>query len=305
MKIEIGAMAIETGDFEAWAVTYGVLFVLLVALEAFMYAANRCGGGNAGITLDVLENLKSIDRAKDTIRNIYTNVSLISALLLTIACSMLFLTQDVPLKTQTMLVHAYVATTSFAVIQLLWATVECVGHLVYTEALSSPDTIRYVISWTGSIGGPINHLIWGLASLCLAAVQWALLVHSLAAAGGVASMSGLFFTWLTFTGVRRWSSFTTDREKKASSKWTWAETEDGACPLKFASARQIAILRQRAQQALEFEKQTNLLDGAGKDSLLNTSTQSVSLAPGTPSCHGQDACKVGEMSASICKDNMV
>lgn len=296
-------MAIELGDFEAWAVTYGVLFVLLVALESFMYAANRCGFGNAGITLDVLENLKSIDRAKDTIRNIYTNVSLVSALLLTIACSMLFLTQDMPLKTQPIMVHAYVATTAFAVIQLLWATVECVGHLVYTEALSSPDTIRYVISWTGSIGGPINHLMWGLASLCLGAVQWTLAVHSVAAAAGVASMSGFFFTWLTFTGVRRWSSFTTDRQKKASSKWTWAESEEGPCPLKFASARQISILRQRAKEALEFEKQTKVLEphDAEKDGLPDIFV----VAPGTPSCQGRDACKVGDISPSIGKDNMV
>ena len=63
-----------------WIVTLAYPIGMLV-LEQILIAGVKLG---PKITLDVIEEMLDVENAKEVVRNIYTNIALVSALLLTV-----------------------------------------------------------------------------------------------------------------------------------------------------------------------------------------------------------------------------
>ena len=68
-----------------WIVTLAYPIGMLV-LEQILIAGVKLG---PKITLDVIEEMLDVENAKEVVRNIYTNIALVSALLLTVTFAML------------------------------------------------------------------------------------------------------------------------------------------------------------------------------------------------------------------------
>merc|ERR1719327_1080316 len=114
--------------------------------------------------------------------------------------------------------HAFVALAGYAVLQAIRAMIEAVVNLVYTEPLSSPEVIRFIITGPGAIGAPVMAIFFSMVSIMLGTTLWIAQMYSLAAAAAFAAfaMKGVAST-VIFS--RKRANFTTSREKKRSKAW--------------------------------------------------------------------------------------
>lgn len=239
------------GTAVQWAISLGVMLGQW-ALELFL---SYCKGFQVRISLDVLENMKDVGQAKESMRNIFTNLAIVAALVLTIAFAMLFLGDHMEENTTPNTAHAFIALAGYATLQAIRAMIESVINLVYTEPLTSPEIIRFIITGPGAIGAPVMAIFFSIVSLLLGTVLWVAQMYSLAAACAllIFAIKGVVST-VHFSYKR--ATFSTDRDKKRSQKWAWAEGDD-ICPshiLKKCSAKEVAMIRLKAKEALLFEQ---------------------------------------------------
>jgi hypothetical protein len=250
-------MALEVGELSDWVVV-GSIILFQWFLE--FVVLNRVLKLQVSITLDVLENMASVNSAKESVRNIFTNLAIVGALIMTIAFAMLFLYDHIGNITeqddgQRLVAHAFIAFTGYACIQSMRAMVESVLNIVYSEALTSPEVVRFLIEGSGAIGAPVLATVFSVISILCASTLYILTVYSVAAAVvfgllAVSRLLGIYQFW------RKRSKFTTDRSSKRASNWTWAEDLEAAPPssiTKKCTAKEIEVMRRHARQAKKEE----------------------------------------------------
>lgn len=243
---------VNVGSPSEWALSLGVMAGQWL-IEIFLnYGKNF----QTKITLDVLENMSDVGCAKEAIRNIFQNLGIVAALILTIAFAMLFLGDHMEDGTDTpKTAHAFVALAGYATLQAIRAMIESVVNLVYTEPLTSPEVIRFIITGPGAIGAPVMAIFFSVVSIMIGTVLWLAQMYSLAAAVafGAFALKGVAST-IRFSYKR--AVFSTVRSKKRSKSWLWAEGEDPppSAISKKCSAKEIAMMRLRAREALLYEQ---------------------------------------------------
>ena len=134
--------AIYLGDWEAWGAMLGVLgwYVLeYMILGAVLDAI-------PSMTIDIIQHQNSIDGVKDTVRNTWTNIALVAALIIGMTAAMLCSSELADLgytySGATALRTAYYCFSGLATCQYGQAILECVIHLVYTEPLDPAGVMR-------------------------------------------------------------------------------------------------------------------------------------------------------------------
>lgn len=246
----------EMGSPSLWGICFGVMLGQ-VGLELILTYAFKI---QVSITLDMLDNLKHTQNAKDCIRNIFTNTGLVGALLLTVAFAMMFV--DKPGVSEE-LSHTYIAATSYATIQGMRATTESVIHVVYTEALSDADIIRYLIFRPGSVGGPVIAVAFCILGMVVSTTIFLIGSYSVAAGVAWGAFGGFQIVKLILNALKS-SKFSVHRSDQIALKWTWAEQEDSVAPIEVSSkcrAAHIKIFKDQAIQAREWEKKCKAAEG--------------------------------------------
>jgi len=237
----------QVGGIHEW---WGSFTMIVIFLLADIIVGNVFKG-HTKITYDVIENLREPSHAKEAVRNVYVNLTLVSALMLTVGFGMLFLSDHYGESPNRFASHLYLSCTGYAVCQYLRITMECVVNLVYTEALSNYEILCYLVANSGSIGGPVSAMFFASASLLTATVIFAAQVYSVAGAVAVSGVSLYALIAVVIQG-RMKSRFTTDRAEPASRDWSWAESEDAEIPaamkLKWPG-QQAEVLRTRMMKA--------------------------------------------------------
>jgi hypothetical protein len=247
----MGTTEFNVGTPAEWGISFGVMLGQWL-LELFL---SYCKGFQVRISLDVLENMKDIGQAKESVRNIFVNLAVVSALVLTIAFAMLFLGDHMEENKTPKTAHAFVALAGYATLQAIRAMIESVVNIVYTEPLTSPEIIRFLINGPGAIGAPVMAIFFSIISLLFGTALWVAQMYSLAAAVAFAGFAfkGIAST-INFSHKR--AMFSTDRNKRRCNKWTWAEGEDESPShlKKKCSTKEIAMMRLKAKEALLFEQ---------------------------------------------------
>lgn len=254
-------MGLEVGELSDWVVV-GSIMLFQWLLE--FVVLTRVLKVQVRITLDVMENMSSISSCKEGIRNIFTNLAIVAALIMTIAFAMLFLYDHIGNISEDddkrLVAHAFIAFTGYACIQSMRAMVESVLNIVYTEALTSAEIVRFLIEGSGAIGAPVLATVFSVVSILCASTLYILTVYSVAAA--------VLFGCLAFSRCvsigqfwRKRSRFTTNRSNKHSSSWTWAEDLQAAPPssiTKKCSEKEIEIMRRHARMAKKEEEEASV-----------------------------------------------
>jgi hypothetical protein len=250
-------MALQVGELGDWAVVCSIM--LFQWLLEFV-VLNRWLNLQVRITLDVLDNMSSVNTCKESVRNIFTNL----AIVVTIAFAMLFLYDHIGNITesddsQRLVAHAFIAFTGYACMQSMRAMVESVLNIVYTEALTSPEIVRFLIEGSGAIGAPVLATVFSVISILCASTLYILSVYSVAAAVlfGCLALSRLVSIGQFW---RKRSKFTTNRSSKHSSNWSWAEDLEAAPPrsiTKKCTEKEIEVMRRHARQAKKEEEEAS------------------------------------------------
>eukprot|EP00039_Didymoeca_costata_P001935 m.56373 g.56373 ORF g.56373 m.56373 type:complete len:302 (-) comp11035_c0_seq1:113-1018(-) len=249
-----------------WAISLGTIggILLTEAILGIVFKAY------SRITFDVVQEMGP-ENAKATLRNVFTNLAVVAALLLTIDVTFLVESPDMD-DGEEGLVHAYMAATIMSIILCLRGVLECVTNLLYTEGLTNHDCLRFLIGFPGSIGGPIMSVV--LSVLCMAATVFVrmLILYSWAAAGSLAVGTATLILFFA-VNIPQKSAFSVDRDSTGSQWWTWAENGSDIPKrlLGMYSDSQIAVIRKKATAAKELETlrqeilsrdKTNLFDFA-------------------------------------------
>ena len=242
MEIVLGEIVL--GDRTEWVIVGGVIGSLMlleftIGLGFKMYTR---------ITFGVIKNLTDIKHTKECIRNIYTNLAAVAALILTMVLSTLFLTEHLGEPKHPRLHTVFVATCSFSCMQCLRATMECVINIVYTEALNNLNTMRYLIANPASVGGPTLAIALSISSMVICTTVWLLQMYTVAVATGFALL-GLYIVGLLCDIWHSKLRFTLDKEEPRSKKWTWAETQDEKPEDKRWDDDKLEIIRKRMRDA--------------------------------------------------------
>jgi hypothetical protein len=120
------------------------------------------------ITADVLEYAE-VDTFKDSLRNVLTNIGLVSALILTITIAM---HQAVMEPKGELTVQLYLGACISATVMCSFGLSEAVIGLVYTEPLNNIDAFKYAIRNAGCIGSPVIFMVIGVTNLGFALTVW-------------------------------------------------------------------------------------------------------------------------------------
>lgn len=249
-------MTLKMGDWQSWVVVVSVMLVQWLCEQVL----NFCFQLQVKITLDVLENMKTVSTCKECVRNIFTNLAIVAALIMTIAFAMLFLADHLEViddddEVLWLVAHGFIAATGYACLQSMRAMVESVLNLIYTEALTSEEIIRFLIHGPGAIGAPVIAIIFSMVSILVASALYILGLYSVAAATGflvlcVSRLVAMVQFWL------KRAAFTTARTNDNAAMWTWAEDPNSSPPkgiLKKCSDVEIQVMRQRARHARQEE----------------------------------------------------
>jgi len=209
---------------EQWIISL-VYPAATILLEIFL-----CGGLQlmSKITFDVVKEMRDVTHAKDVVRNIYTNIALVSALLLTVALAMI--QQDPPscdnddVDAGCTLQILYVTSVWTSGLFLIKITLECIVNLVFTEGLPHYMVLRYLVSFPGSIGGPVIGLTIAITSLLIGIAVWLSMEYSLASGVGFAAGSGYFLSHLTCL-IKAKRNFSSVRGSEGARSWEWIEKD--------------------------------------------------------------------------------
>jgi len=255
-------------DWNSWQFewkVWGVVLAVMMFQWVLEYILNRFCKMQVRITLDVLENLSSVSTCKECIRNIFTNLAIVAALIMTIAFAMLFMTDHLyqveedeeNYESNRLLAHAYVSATGYACIQSMRAMVEAVLNLIYTEALSSPEVVRFLIEGSGAIGAPVLATIFSIFSILFASTLYVLMVYSVPAGVAFGFLAASRLIAIMQFWLKR-AKFTTDRKSERSRKWMWAEDPSSPPPASIArkcTEFEIEVMRRRASEAKASEEE--------------------------------------------------
>lgn len=123
----------------------------------------------------------SIDDLKDAIRNIWSNISIVAALIGGLSISMLMSNpvQDMNIEFG-YISQLYSLMCGFSFIFCLKAVIYGVVNLVYTEPLSKLNCSKYILSNPNSIGNTVSSTIFGLILLLVAMILWVLIQYKYA-----------------------------------------------------------------------------------------------------------------------------
>ena len=243
-----------------WIVTLAYPIGMLV-LEQILIAGVKLG---PKITLDVIEEMLDVENAKEVVRNIYTNIALVSALLLTVTFAML--QADRPscesCDPRLILESLYITATWTACLCHIRVTLECVINLVYTESLPHYMVLRYLIAFPGSVGGPVIALSMAVVNMLFSAAVWLTMEYSAAAGVGFGVMSVFYVIFLSIL-ARVKSNFSATRGTPGAARWEWVEKEPGSVNLNSITTGSAALFRhskktqeflyKRGQQAKQLE----------------------------------------------------
>lgn len=220
------------------------------------------------ITLDVVEEMQDVRAASETVRNVYTNVALVSALMTTVALSVL--TLDHPSAETGIAETFYITAAWMSFLLTLKPTIECVINLVYTEALPSFMVLRYLIAFPGSIGGPVLEFLHGIMQLIIAIGLRLFLTYDLAVCVGYFAASAYVLLALVVLVIGK-SRFSSNRNDNGSKGWRWAEQDPVPSGQAVArgysaflySAAVTRMIRKRAEEAkvleLEFTRRSSVV----------------------------------------------
>jgi hypothetical protein len=235
---------------------YAVSFGYSISVPVIEWTVIRLGYA-AKITIDVVEEMTDVTIAKDVVRNVFTNIALVSALLLTMVIGMLQVDQPEcdDCDPDGILQAIYVTSTWTSILSFARVTVECVVNLVYTEGLPHYMVLRYLISFPGSIGGPVIALTGGILSMMVATGMWIAIVYD-RAAGIAFGVICIYYVTFASMGVRFKSAFSGTRDSAGAETWQWVEDENAKqasiSAFPFSKATEM-MLRERGQQALRLE----------------------------------------------------
>eukprot|EP00040_Diaphanoeca_grandis_P011757 m.60298 g.60298 ORF g.60298 m.60298 type:complete len:256 (+) comp22822_c0_seq1:338-1105(+) len=231
---------LTVGSLEQW-LTVMLTWVLLTAIEIIIGLKRHA---YSGITFSFIQNLKSSEVAKDSVRNIYGNIAIVGALLMTIAFSMILI-EDSKVDEFPILSHLYFGFTIVSMLQCVRAVFEAVISLMYTEPLSGADCVKYLIASPGSMGGPVIGITTALMCLLLASCVRATMNWSLAAGVGLFTYTMLILLFLLKL-FRDKRSFSPDPNHPTAKAWDWVESETKPCPNEHMFSRaQIKTLRSK------------------------------------------------------------
>jgi len=248
------APVLDVGSGINWAISISTVVVLLLLPELVFEAT----GSKQAITMDILESMRDASNAKDTVRNVYNNIGLLFALLLTVAAAMLLVSPiSSSVDADGHMKHLYVTATGVAFVSCVKGVCEAVINISYTEPLSNSGVLRYMIDSPGSVGGPLISLGSALASLTIGMAIYILAYYTLAAMVMFICMSLYCFTMLTWLGCTK-SRFSARKGTKGSEGWQWAEKPNASNPLPRMlrgnnnnHTRVMTIMRRAAKMALE------------------------------------------------------
>eukprot|EP00927_Polykrikos_kofoidii_P082687 TRINITY_DN8279_c0_g1_i1.p1 TRINITY_DN8279_c0_g1~~TRINITY_DN8279_c0_g1_i1.p1 ORF type:complete len:451 (-),score=81.17 TRINITY_DN8279_c0_g1_i1:79-1431(-) len=251
----------RAGSWQEWAVAWGVFFVLNTLLDCLGLKK-----AIQGITMDVIEHVEDIGTIKDTVRNIWTHFALIDALFVTITIPMALSTDIGELQARASdklapFFTAYFVLTGTASLFLLMCICECVLHLIYTEALTPPGVMRYIISNPGCIGG--------MAAMTMKGIMWGCtgMIMGIGFIAGPPAVAVCSFLALLLAGIflgmelPTASAFSPHRTDPGSKTWLWAEDPQNEDWKKLPMAKELGtkpkvleMIRMRARQAREYEE---------------------------------------------------
>ncbi|CAE8641033.1 unnamed protein product [Polarella glacialis] len=210
----------DDDDKVAWAISIGLASLPILGDQIL----NACGV-QVKLTMDVLQELQSTKDIRSAVRDIWTQLGLVSALVLTLVFQML--QTNLPDDAGMNLQHVYVGLCGGAVITCLLTTTECIILLVYTEHLSDANALRFIICFPGSIGGPVVKNFMSYLFAVLGLISWVLAQYTLAAAAGLGLGALIALVFVLVSWVTR-SCFTLRPESPWAAKYRWAEKGDEA-----------------------------------------------------------------------------
>jgi len=223
------------------------------------------------ITFGVIEHQTTGEQLKETVRNIWTNVGLVGALLLTITAPVLMNDDIAEVTTELPILGTLcMGFAGLSFMGLLQATLECVVHLVFSEALNHVGVLRYLAANFGAIGGPVISMSFATFNLCISVILWCMIKVGLPCT----MLIGVIFVYhavILIGNFNNGSKFTPNRHDKDAWMWLWAEADPEIAPRKltnakvlFCSKRQHRVLHARLMDAktahtalMKFEQEPN------------------------------------------------
>lgn len=179
------------------------------------------------MTSDILEFVDVSD-IKQSARNIWVNVAVVNALVLTIIIAML---QEDPIEakfdTDDNMVDALVAVQEFYISLLLvgfmsnvLSLMKCIVNLTYSEPLSNKDVIKYFIANPNSLGEPVCDVCIACMFSFLAMAFWVLGTYG-APNAALAFAITVYVSGYSVGYIRGKAQFTPDANDP-KNEWSWA-----------------------------------------------------------------------------------
>jgi len=179
------------------------------------------------MTSDILEFVH-VDHVKDAARNIWINVAVVNALVLTIVIAML---QQDPISvtddTDTDRADALVLIQGFYISLLLVAfmsntlsLMKCIVNLTYSEPLSNKDVIKYFIANPNSLGEPVCDVSIACLFMSLALACWVLATYGIPNAILACAIT-IYITGYSVGYTRGKGLFNPSAEDPRNA-WSWA-----------------------------------------------------------------------------------
>ena len=218
------------------------------------------------ITLDIIEHQCHTKDVKETVRNVWTNIALVAALILTISTSIVIADKpEADFAAADAFATVCVCFAGLSTLQFVQVVLECVVHLIYTEPLDPAGVMRYLIANNGAIGGPAFSTVLASFHFCLAMLVWIALNYGLPALVFLGIIFAVMIV-ITVDTVRKAMAFSPNRDTKGSGAWSWADKSEANSKIPFVQhklgAKAIAILRRRAADAAAYESGASRAMGA-------------------------------------------
>jgi hypothetical protein len=174
-----------------------------------------------------------LSQIKDGARNIWTQVGLLDALVLTIILAML---QEDPIEPHfdmddrdalELLQEFYISFCLVAVMSVLLSIMKCIANLTFVEPLAHKDVIKYCIANPSSIGEPVCDLCISCVFAGFAIAIWVLGSYG-ASNGAFAFLIMTYVTGYSFGYCKGKSVF--DPSPDGGKEWQWTVKDPSEWP---------------------------------------------------------------------------
>lgn len=220
-------MALYEYDSQLWLILITVASVVPWIMVTTIY------GRRLGI--EVLD-CASIDNLKEPLVSAWTNTALVSALILTVAWSMVM--SDIEITGVVddedgaeLFSNAYLMLSFESAILACTAVARCVLYLMTVTPLSNTDAVKYCLYGPNTIAGPLLDTVFSLIYMLLALATWIVLKFGLVTGVLTLVMSFLILLMLCLDFADKlcfdpkqqedWET-----ENKTSIMWRWPGVED-------------------------------------------------------------------------------